>query len=58
MINRQSFMNAKEDPKALRIWAKVFLDSLCIIINDFNDMELLELLVFKLPWFLPTTTHG
>ncbi len=51
-------MNAKEDPKTLRLWVKVFLESLSKIIHEFNDKELLELIVFKLPWFIPTTTHG
>ena len=51
-------MSAKEDPKTLRVWVKVFLDSLSKIIHDYNDIELLELLVFKLPWFIPTTAHG
>jgi len=51
-------MNAKEDPKTLRVWVKVFLESISKIIHEYNDKELLELLVFKLPWFIPTTTHG
>lgn len=58
IINKQSFMNAKEDPKTLRVWVKVFLESLSKIIHEYNDSELLELLVFKLPWFIPTATHG
>lgn len=51
-------MNAKEDPKSLRLWVKVFLESISKIIHEYNDKELMELLVFTLPWFLPTTTHG
>lgn len=51
-------MNAKEDPKTLRVWVKVFLESISKIIHEYNDKELLELIVFKLPWFIPTTTHG
>jgi hypothetical protein len=58
LINKQSFVNAKEEPAALRIWMRVFMDSLPLIIDDFKDYELLELLLFKLPWFHPTTTHG
>lgn len=51
-------MSAKEDPRSLRLWVKVFLESLSKIIHDYNDSELLELIVFKLPWFVSTTTHG
>ena len=54
-------MNAtktKEEPGALRIWMKVFEDSLSLLINEYKDHELLELILFKLPWFNPTTTHG
>eukprot|EP00347_Sterkiella_histriomuscorum_P009398 403341366 len=58
IINRQGFVNAKEDSQALRIWVKVFLETITNIIHDYQDSELLELIVFKLPWFTPTTTHG
>ena len=51
-------MNAKEDPKSLRLWVKAFLESIPKIIHEYNNKELLELLVFTLPWFIPTTTHG
>lgn len=58
LINKQSFVNAKEEPRALRIWTRVFMDSLSLIIDHYKDYELLELFIFKLPWFKPTTTHG
>ncbi|CDW86819.1 UNKNOWN [Stylonychia lemnae] len=58
VINRQGFVNAKEESQALRIWVKVFLETITNIIHEYQDHELLELLVFKLPWFTPTTTHG
>jgi hypothetical protein len=59
IINKQSFMNAKDESTTnLRVWTRVFLESLSKIIHEYNDKELMELIVFKLPWFLPTTTHG
>ena len=51
-------MNAREDAKALRLWVRVFTESISKIIHEYNDRELLELLIFKLPWFNATTTHG
>lgn len=51
MINKQSFVNTKEEASSLRIWIKVFIDTMSILIDDFKDYELLELLIFKLPWF-------
>jgi len=52
-------MNAKdENNKQLRIWVRVFLESLSKIIHEYNEKELVELILFKLPWFIPTTTHG
>jgi len=59
VINKQSFMNAKDDStRNLRIWVKVFLETLSKMIHEFHEKELVELFVFKLPWFIPTTTHG
>jgi hypothetical protein len=58
LINKQSFVNAKEEPRALRIWTRVFVDSVSLITDSYKDYELLELFMFKLPWFKPTTTHG
>jgi len=51
-------VHAKEEANSLRIWLKVFVDTMSVLIDDFKDYELLELLIFKLPWFSPTTTHG
>lgn len=34
-INRQGFVNAKEEPQSLRIWMKVFLESLTNIIHEY-----------------------
>lgn len=52
-------MNAKnESTRDLRIWVKVFLETLSKMIHEFHERELVELFVFKLPWFIPTTTHG
>lgn len=58
LINKQSFVNAKEEPLALRIWLKVFSETISLTIHQFRDTEFLELLVFKLPWFISSTTHG
>lgn len=58
MLNKQTFCNAKEEPAALRIWMSVFTSSLTELVDVYKDSELLELILFKLPWFLPTTTHG
>ena len=55
LVNRQSFMTSQGEARLLREWFPVFTSCLTEI---FNDREFLELLVFKLPWFLPTTTHG
>jgi hypothetical protein len=52
-------MNPKDDNTSnLRLWTRVFLESLSKIIHEYNDKELLELILFKLPWFVPATTHG
>lgn len=51
-------MHSKEEPRSLRTWVKVFIDCLPKIVHDYCDNELLELIIFKLPWFIPTTSHG
>ena len=60
LINKQSFVKAKSEDSglSLRLWIRVFINLLATIIHVYQDYELLELLVFKLPWFQPTTTHG
>ena len=35
LINKQSFVNAKEEPVALRIWLKVFLDTITMLIHEY-----------------------
>jgi hypothetical protein len=37
LINKQSFLNAKEEPIALRIWTKVFIESITMLIHEYND---------------------
>jgi hypothetical protein len=59
VINKQSFMNAKdENSRNLRIWVKVFLEMLPKLIHEYQEKELVDLFVFKLPWFVPSTSHG
>jgi hypothetical protein len=59
VINKQSFMNAKEETsRNIRIWVKVFLETLSKMIHEYHEKDLVELFVFKLPWFVPSTAHG
>jgi hypothetical protein len=52
-------MNAKEETsRNLRIWVKVFLETLSKMIHEYHEKDLVELFVFKLPWFVPSTAHG
>lgn len=46
------------DPQELKLWVRVFLESMSKIIHDYKDSEFIELLLLKLPWFTSTTTHG
>ena len=34
----------------LRLWIKAFLELMPTIVNEFKDNELVDLLLFKLPW--------
>jgi hypothetical protein len=47
-------MNATVDSSELKLWVKVFLENN----SCYKDSELIELLLFKLPWFTSTTIHG
>jgi hypothetical protein len=58
IINKQGFVNAKEEPRALKIWTSVLIDNISIIMHTYKDYELLELLLFNLPWFQPNTSHA
>ena len=52
-------MNAKEETsRNLRIWVKVFLETLSKMIHEYHEKDLVELFVFKLPGFVPSTAHG
>jgi hypothetical protein len=36
--------------RALRVWIKAFLESLSAIVLDYKEQEIVEMLLFKLPW--------
>ncbi len=49
-LNGQDFLKANSEPRKLRLWVKVFLRSLSLIFDTYNDLEIVDLLLFKLPW--------
>lgn len=49
-FKNQTFLNGASEPRFLRLWMKAFLETLPQIILDFKDTELVDLLMFTLPW--------
>jgi len=43
-------LNGSSEPKSLRIWIKAFIEVVPQILLDFKDTELIEQLLFVLPW--------
>ena len=43
-------MDGASEPRNLRIWIKAFIEFLPQILLDFKDTELVDLLLFDLPW--------
>ena len=45
-IQMQPFLKPNCDGRALRIWIKAFIEMMPIIVKDFKDSELVDLLLF------------
>jgi hypothetical protein len=43
-------LNGSSEPKSLRLWIKAFIEVIPQILLDFKDTELIEQLLFVLPW--------
>ena len=50
LISQQPFIKANCNERVLRLWIKAFLELMPAIVNDFKDSELIDMLIFKLPW--------
>ena len=50
LISQQPFTKANCNERVLRLWTKAFLQKMPTIVKEFGDHELIELLLFKLPW--------
>ena len=50
MIQLQPFTKANCDQRSLRIWVKAFIELMPVITKEYKDQELIDLLLFQLPW--------
>jgi len=50
LISQQPFRKANCNERVLRLWVKAFLEMMPTIVKEFGDNELVELLLYKLPW--------
>lgn len=50
LISQQNFTKANCNERVLRLWIKAFLEMMPTIVEEYKDNELLDLLLFKLPW--------
>lgn len=46
----QPFIKLSCESRALRLWVKAFLELMPAIVKEYKDAELVELLLFQLPW--------
>ena len=50
LIDQQPFKKANCNERVLRLWTKALLEMMPTIVTEFRDDELVNLLLFKLPW--------
>jgi len=50
LISQQPFTKAGCHERVLRLWTKAFLEMMPTIVSEFGDLDLVELLLYKLPW--------
>lgn len=50
LLSQQPFTKANCNERVLRLWVKAFLELMPTIVNEYKDSELVDLVLFKLPW--------
>ena len=57
-INKCTFIKANCEARPLRLWVKAFLESLDEIVVKHKDQDLIDLLLYKLPWLCHGLKQG
>ena len=58
LISSQHFTKANCNERVLRLWVKAILEMMPAIITEYGDTELIELLLYKLPWLCHGIKQG